>query len=229
MTASASTAFSRIIAPGVWLLLPWWAFAAHKVVSPTSSSANDNVEITATITLDEDDIAKKLGADPGKGIALMEVRVTPKTDKPLRVSPDDFYLLSHNDGQRSQPFEPEQLAGRGGLVLAQGAGTGGGLSKSPGAPIGTGPTGRVQRMPGSGNGIGNMGSTPGDLKTQTNDKDRGNSALLAAIKAKQLPDTTTVDELSGYLLFPLDGKHKVKNMALLYRGQAGHIDLEFEH
>jgi hypothetical protein len=84
-------------------------------------------------------------------------------------------------------------------------------------------------MPGSGNGIGNMGGTPGDLKTQTNDKDRGNSALLAAIKAKQLPDTTTVDELSGYLLFPLDGKHKVKNMALLYRGQAGHIDLEFEH
>ena len=216
-------------AAGVAVLAPWSLFAAHKVVSPTSSAANDNVEITATITLDEDEIAKKLGADPGKGIAMMEVRVTPKTDKPLRVSPDDFFLLSHNDGQRSQAFEPEQLAGRGGLVLAQGPGTAGGLSRSPGAPIGTSPTGRVQRMPGAGNGIGNTAGDRGGLKTEKNDKDHGNSALLTAIKAKQLPDITTADEVSGCLLFPLEGKHKVKNMALLYRGQAGHIDLEFEH
>jgi hypothetical protein len=204
--------------------------AAHKVVSPTTSAANDNVEITATVTLSEEEIAKKLGVDPGKGIALLEVRVAPKTDKPLRVSPDDFYLLSHGDGQKSQPFEPEQLAGRGGLVLGQGPGSAGGLSRSPGTPIGTDPgTGRVRRMPSSGNGIGNMGGDPGGLKTQTNDKDAGNSKLLTAIKAKQLPDTTTTDEVSGYLLFPLEGKQKLKNMAVLYRGQAGHVDLEFEH
>lgn len=227
---SAAAVPSRIaLVTGLTVLLPWGIFAARKVVSPTSSAANDNVEITATITLDEAQIAQKLGADPGKGIALMEVRVTPKTDKGLRVSPDDFYLLSHNDGQRSQPFEPEQLAGRGGLVLAQGPGTAGGLARTPGAPIGTGPMGRVQRMPGGGNGIGNTAGDPGSLKTQTNDKDRGNSTLLAAVKAKQLPDTTTTDEVSGFLLFPLEGKHKLKNMALLYRGQAGHIDLEFEH
>jgi hypothetical protein len=87
----------------------------------------------------------------------------------------------------------------------------------------------VQRVPGGGNGIGNMSGQAGGLKTETNDKDRGNSPLLTAIKAKQLPDTTTTDEISGYLLFPLEGKHKLKNMALLYRGQGGHIDLEFEH
>jgi hypothetical protein len=227
---AARIAFSRFaVATGLALLLPGGVFAARKAVSPTTSAANDNVEITATITLDESEIAKKLGADPGKGIALMEVRVTPKTDKELRVSPDDFYLLSHNDGQRSQPFEPEQLAGRGGLVLSQGPGTGGGLSRTPGAPIGTGPMGGVQRMPGGGNGMGNMSGQAGGLKTQTNDKDRGNSSLLTAIKSKQLPDTTTKDEISGYLIFPLEGKHKLKNMALLYRGQAGHIDLEFEH
>jgi hypothetical protein len=221
--------FPLMLLAGVALLVPSGLVAAHKVVAPTTSAANDTVEITATITLDEDEIAKKLGADPGKGIALMDVRVTPKTDKPLRVSPDDFFLLSHNDGQRSQAFEPEQLAGRGGLVLAQGPGTPGGLSRSPGAPIGTGPTGRVQRMPGGGNGIGNKAGEAGGLKTEKNDKDRGNSSLLAAIKAKQLPDTTTADEISGYLLFPLEGKHKLKDMALLYRGQAGHIDLEFQH
>jgi hypothetical protein len=86
-------------------------------------------------------------------------------------------------------------------------------------------------MPGGGNGIGNSGGQAGGLKTQTNDndKDEGNNKLLTALKAKQLPDSTTKDEVSGYLLFPLQGKHKLKNMALLYRGPGGHIDLEFEH
>jgi hypothetical protein len=209
--------------------IPGFLFAARKVVSPTASAANDNVEITAILSLDQPEVAQKLGVDPGKGIVLLEVRVSPKTDKGLRISPDDFYLLSHDDGQRSQPFEPDQLAGKGGLVLGQGPGTAGELSRTPGAPIGTGPMGRVQRMPGAGNGIGNSGGQPGGLKTQTNDKDAGNSTLLTALKAKQLPDTTTADEVSGYLLFPLDGKHKLKNMAVLYRGQAGHLDLEFQH
>jgi hypothetical protein len=211
-------------------LTPVCLFAGKKVVSPTTTASNDNLEISATISLTEPEVAQKLGVDPGQGVALLEVRVTAKGDEGIRVSPDDFYLLSHDDGQRSQPFEPDQLAGKGGLVLAQGpGGTAGGLSRTPGAPIGTGPMGRVQRMPGSGNGIGNSAGTPGGLKTEANDKDTGNAKLLAALKAKQLPDTTTKDEVTGYLLFPLTGKHKLKNMAVLYRGKAGHLDLEFQH
>ena len=54
-------------------------------------------------------------------------------------------------------------------------------------------------------------------------------ALLEKIKSKQLPDTTAKDEVSGYLLFPLEGKHKLKNMAVLYRGPGGRLDIEFEH
>jgi hypothetical protein len=210
-------------------LIPSALIASHKVVSPTTSASNDDVEVNATITLPEEEVAQKLGADPGKGIVLVQVRVTPKGEKALRISPDDFYLLSHDDGQRSQPFEPAQLAGKGGLVVAQGPGSGGGLSSTPGRPIGTSPTGRVQRFPGRTNGVGNMGSGPGTTSTQANDKDAGNTSLLTALKAKQLADTTSSDEVSGYLYFPLDGKHKLKNLAVLYRGQAGHLDLEFEH
>jgi hypothetical protein len=210
-------------------LIPATLIASHKVVSPVTSASNDDVEISATITLPEAEVAQKLGADPGKGIILVQVRVTPKGEKALRVSPDDFFLLSHDDGQRSQPFEPSQLAGKGGLVVAQRAGSGGGLASRPGRPIGTSPTGRVQRFPGNGGGIGNTGSGPDTTNTQVNDKDGGNTSLLAALKAKQLPDTTSTDEVGGYLYFPLDGKHKLKNLAVLYRGQAGHLDLEFEH
>ena len=208
--------------------IPAALFASHRVVSPTSSAANDNVEITATITLSEPEIAQKLGADPGKGIALVEVRVSPKADE-LRIGPDDFFLLSHDDGQRSQPFEPSQLAGRGALVVGPGQGGDGSLtSQRYGIPIGTGPTGQVQRMPGNSVGIGSSGG-PGTLSTKANDKEAGNQALLSALKAKQLPDKVSKDEISGYLCFPLDGKHKLKNLAVLYRGPGGHLDLEFEH
>jgi hypothetical protein len=216
---------AAILALGSTLLI-----ASHKVVSPTSSVSNDKVEISATITLDQTEVAKKLGSDPGKGVVLVEVRLSPKTDQGMRVSPDDFYILSHDDGQRSQPFTPEQFAGKGGLSVAQGPGTAGGIGVSrPGIPIGTSPTGTVRRLPGNGGGIGNSASAPGGMKTDTNDKDQGNSDLLKALKAKQLPDTTATDEVSGYLYFPLEGKHKLKNLAILYRGQGGRLDLEFEH
>lgn len=207
---------------------PTLLFARNKkVVSPTTSVGNDNVEITATLTMNEDEVAQKLGADPGKGVVLVEVRISPKADKGLRIGPDDFFLLCHDDGQRSQPFEPDQLAGKGGLVLSQAPGTPGKLSRAPGAPIGTGPTGQLERLPS--HGIGNSGGTPGGLKTEANTKDQGNSTLLQVLKAKQLPDTTSTDEVTGYLVFPLDGKHKLKNMAVLYRGPAGRLDLEFQH
>lgn len=207
---------------------PALLFARNKkVVTPTTSAANDNVEVTATLTMSEEEVTQKLGADPGKGVVLVEVRISPKTDKALRIGPDDFFLLCHDDGQRSQPFEPDQLAGKGGLVLSQGPGTPGGMARAPGAPIGTGRDGTVQRLPS--HGIGNMAGSPGGLKTETNTKDKGNTTLLQALKAKQLPDTTSTDEVTGYLVFPLDGKHKLKNMAVLYRGPAGHLDLEFQH
>ena len=216
-----STSLLRHAALAALLATPVALIASHKVVSPTTSGANDNVEISATLSLLEPEVTEKLGTDAGKGIVLVEVRVSPKGDKPLRVGPDDFILLSHDDGQRARAFEPEQLAGKGGLVLSQGPGTSGELSRAPGR------AGTIQHMPGR--GIGNSGSSPGGLKTQTNDKDQGNGTLLNVMKTKGLPDATTTDEISGYLLFPLDGKHKLKNMALLYRGPAGHIDLEFEH
>src|ERR1700761_6644414 len=74
--------------------------ASKKVVSPATSASNDQVDIVATISLTEDEVTQKLGEDAGPGIVLLDVRVTPKTDKPLRITPDDFILLAHDDGQR---------------------------------------------------------------------------------------------------------------------------------
>lgn len=191
-----------------------------KVISPDTSAGNDQIDVVATITLDEDEVARKIGADPGKGVVLLEVRVIPKTDKPVQVSPDDFVLLAHDDGERAKPFEPSELAGNGALVVSS---TTTGSPKKTGSSIGLG--GMV--MGGGGSSPGNSKATT--LSSKMDTKSQGNEKLLEALKAKQFPEKESATPVEGYLYFPLDGKHKLKNLAVLYRGPAGRLNLEFEH
>ncbi|MBV9301863.1 MAG: hypothetical protein JOY62_13870 [Acidobacteriaceae bacterium] len=192
--------------------------AEKKVVSPTTTASNDQVDISATITLDEEDIARKIGVDPGKGVALLEVRVAPKTDKPIQISPDDFVLLAYDDGQRSKPFDPAELAGQGALVVK------------------TSPDGKVSRTSGFG-GFGPFGggSSPGGAKkpdTVTSNMDaanEGSKKLEAQLKAKQLLLKETADPVEGFLYFPLEGKHRLKNLVVLYHGDGGKLKLVFQH
>lgn len=191
-----------------------------KVISPETSAGNDQVDVVATITLAEDEVAQKLGADPGKGIVLLEVRIIPKTDKPLQVSPDDFILLAHDDGERAKPFEPSEIAGNGALVVSS---TTEGTVKKTSSSIGLG--GMV---------AGGGGASPGNSKVTTlsskmDTKSQGNDKLLEALKTKELPEKESAAPVEGYLYFPLDGKHKLKDLAVLYRGPAGRLNLEFQH
>lgn len=193
---------------------------AKKVVSPTTSASNEQVDIVATIVLDQDEVKQQLGADPGKGIVLLKVKMIPKTDQPVQVSPDDFILLAHDDGERSKPFGPEELAGSGALVLTNS--TEGTAVKKTGSSIGIGGI------------MGGTGGSPGNPKvtavsTKMDEKRQGNDSLLQALRVKQFPAKDTTDEVDGFLYFPLDGKHKLKNLAVLYRGPSGKLDMEFEH
>jgi len=193
---------------------------AKKVISPNTSASNEQVDIIATIFMTEEEIAQKLGVNPGKGIALMEVRVIPQTNDPVQISPDDFILLAHDDGERSKPFDPAQIAGQGTLVVSSAT------DKTKKQTSGFGGFGG---MIGGGSGSSPGNSKPTTLSTKMETKNQGNDKLLEALKAKQFPQKDTKEPVEGYLYFPLDGKHKLKNMALLYRGPAGRLDLEFEH
>jgi hypothetical protein len=208
-----------LICPFLVVVSAATAFAAKKVISPDTSAGNEQVDIVATITLAEDEVAQKLGADPGKGIVLLKVRVTPKTDKPVDVSPDDFILLAHDDGERSKPFEPAEIAGQGALVVKN---TNGAKVQKTGTSFGLGGM------------MGGAGGSPGNpkvvaLSSKMDEKQKGNKTLLEVLKAKQFPDKEATEPVEGFLYFPLDGKHKLKNLAVLYRGPAGKLDLEFEH
>jgi len=197
-------------------------FAAKKIVSPTVTGGNDDIDVTATIYMTEPEVTQKLGADPGKDVVLVSVRVTPRGEKPVQLSPDDFILLAHDDGERTKPFDPAEIAGKGALIVQD-------------TPEGGKKKGGKTSVMGGFGGLGAGSGSPGNTTknpitgTKMDSNSAGNTKLLDQLKAKQFPEKDTADPVEGYLYFPLDGKHKLKNMALLYRGPAGKLNLEFQH
>jgi hypothetical protein len=199
------------------------AFAAKKVISPETSAGNEDLDLIATIFLTHDEATQKLGMDPGPDIAILQVRVIPKTDKTVQVAADDFILLAHNDGERNKPFTPAEIAGQGAIIVTNTADQ---KQTKAQKTTATGGLGGIM--------LGGGGSSPGNSKavalgTKVDDKKPGDPKLLEALKAKQFPDKETNEPVEGLLYFRLSGKHKLKDMAVLYRGPAGKLDLEFEH
>jgi hypothetical protein len=199
------------------------AFAAKKVISPETSAGNEELDLIATIFLTHDEATQKLGMDPGPDIAILQVRVIPKTDKTVQVAADDFILLAHNDGERNKPFTPAEIAGQGAIIVTNTADQ---KQTKAQKTTATGGLGGIM--------MGGGGSSPGNSKvvalgTKVDDQKPGDPKLLEALKAKQFPDKETNEPVEGLLYFRLSGKHKLKDMAVLYRGPAGKLDLEFEH
>lgn len=187
---------------------------------PIDETSNELVEISATPIIDKDQIRQELGSDLGGGIVLVKVQMHPVSEKPIKVSWDDFLLISGKDGQRSQPFAPSQIAGDESLVLTpQGARSGLGTHR-PG-------WGGLAGGLGLGGGIGNSTTSPnGDTKVETVHSDKPNP-LLAVLKEKVLPEKEIAGPISGFLYFQMDGKLKPKDLELHYKGPAGQLALRF--
>jgi hypothetical protein len=206
------------------------ALAADKTL-PIERTSNETVEITASL-LDKDQILKELGSDLGGGILVLRVTVRPLTEKPVKVSRDDFLLISDRDGQRTQPFAPSQIAGNSTLVVRSGQATAGGTMGQPSGPVWggiPGTMGRPRQGPGNGGAVGN---TPGTTATEAKvdkaeSKDKENP-LLAVLKEKILPEKDISDPLTGLLYFPIEGKVKPKDLELHYRLQGSKLALRFK-
>ncbi len=194
--------------------------ASKKVISPVTTASNEQLDLEATITLAEDEVTQQIGADPGKGIVLLKVRVTPKTDTPIQISPDDFILLAHDDGERAKPFEASEIAGKGAMVVS---------TAPQAAQKKTSGFGGFGGMIGGGSGASPGNSKPVALNSKMDSNAKGNEKLLQALREKELKMTESAKPIEGFLYFPLDGKHKLKNLAVLYRGSAGKLNLEFQH
>jgi hypothetical protein len=213
MTLGADMSF-RIGLPFLILLA---ALGAAEKKLPIEQTSNDMIEITATPIIDKDEIRQELGSDLGGDIVLVRVQVRPVSEKPVKISLDDFLLVSGKDGQRSQPFTPRQIAGDAALVLTpQGAKNGIGGNRPKWSGI-AGPFGM---------GTGSSGTSSGtDTKVESvHDKP---NPVLTVLKEKVLQEKEITEPISGLLYFQMVGKFKPKDLEFHYKGPAGQLALRF--
>jgi len=205
----------------IFTLVLTLALAGDKKPLP-GQAGNDDIELVGSLILDRQEIEQALGADLGAGYVLARVKVTPKSDKPLHIGVDDFTMLSRKDGQRCSALEPSQIAGKGALIVKRAANQPGGAGTATNGPI-WGSVGPV--------GMGNTRSPdkPGETQVERSrdTKDTKENPLLGVLKAKVLPDVETTEPVEGLLYFLIDGKIKPKDLAIVYKGQAGKLIMEF--
>jgi hypothetical protein len=169
---------------------------------------NDLLEITATPIADREAVQQALGSDLGGHYVLMEVHLAPKEGQKLAIHLDDFLLRTDKDGERTAPFVPSQIAGRGALVVTQEGGA------SPNhitlGPIMT--------------GTSSVPQSHSTMHSGTSDKP---NPLLEVLKTKILPEKETEAPVSGLLYFPME-KQKIKDLELIYTTPLGKLSLRFK-
>jgi hypothetical protein len=214
---------STMLAMASCLLLPPSLTAADKKIAPVQDS-NDILYITAMAHADRPSVMGVLGRDPGVDMVVVEVELRPKGENELEIWRDDFTLISRKDGQKSQPLAPTQIAGQGALVVSSsnmaGGGFGGGRQRGPiwGGVPGAGD--RPRRIGGD-DGEAASGATAAQA-TATMDKNaKENNPVLEVLKANILPEKKSQDTVKGQLYFILDGKHKLKDLELIYKPRGG--------
>ncbi|MGH9558251.1 MAG: hypothetical protein ACRD30_03360 [Bryobacteraceae bacterium] len=177
---------------------------AKDVTSASREIANDRVQLSASVMVGPEAVNQAVGADLGMGWVVARMKVAPKTEKPLPIGPDDFTMICRKDGQRTVAMLPGQIAGKGELVVRPSARQPGDEGTQTNGPIWGGVT--------ASNKSGNQ--PPG---------------LLDALKAKILPDTNSLQPVEGLLYFPIDGKVRPKDLAIIYQGAGGRLILEFDN
>ncbi|MFN0100800.1 MAG: hypothetical protein ACKV2U_01790 [Bryobacteraceae bacterium] len=201
-----------------------------QVKRPPGQFENDRVLVESVIFADRESVKRMIGHDFDGSVAVVEITVTPRGGEALDVEREDWTLFSNKDAQKAPAFHPSQLAGQGAIVIKEQRGGGGIMAgDNPNAPVigGIPGTGGRPRSMGSGGGIGNSASQAVDTTIETKNDDKANP-LLAGLKSKELIYGKTMKSVKGLLYFSLDGKHKLKDLELWYRGPAGKFVISYK-
>ena len=201
------------------------AWASDVKPPTTGHGEGEAAEITATLYIDKSAVTSLIGHPLEGDYIVVDLRLTPRGEKPLSVLRDDFVLRSDRDGQKCQPFAPSQIAGQGTLMVS--STSGGAVMGDNNGPVWGGTVGQPGRMGGSGGSMGNSSVTSAQGTVQSGAKTKSNPTL-EALKQKILPEKETREPVAGLLYFFLEGKHKPKDIELIYRSGEGKISLRFK-
>jgi hypothetical protein len=193
------------------------------------SGSNKALEMSARLIEDREEAKRLLGVPAGAGLVLVEVQANSIEDTEVDIHPDDFTLVSARDGQKSQPFAPEQLASTAVIVVNRKSAAGPAVATQPQGPV-MGPGGPT--LPGTRSGIGGGGASgPGEVsatvQTGRPGRDPALEQLLKALKENELPPRVTAKGIRGLLVFGLEGKYRPRDLTVIYRGREGRITMDF--
>ena len=184
-----------------------------------NQAGNDALDLSGTVLMVRNDIELALdGPSLPPGYMVVRLKATPKSEGALRLSPDDFTLLSRKDGQRSPSLSPHQIAG-GGTVLV--------VKPAANQPRGDGTTVNGPVWGGVSVGRKSPVNNDGDASVRTTTADE-DSPLLKVLTEKSLPDKDIKTTVEGLLYFAVDGKLKPKDLSLIYQGPAGKLVVDFK-
>ncbi|HEX3744675.1 MAG TPA: hypothetical protein VHW09_12120 [Bryobacteraceae bacterium] len=200
--------FAFAILPALLLGAP-----AKKQTVGSGRGENEDMILSATLYTTPADVKELIGDDLGGHYMVAEIKIEPKYGKTINIDRDDFVLHTDNDGSKTTPFAPSQIAGSEALIVSQD----GAKEKKGGLMIG-----------GIGGGIGSTGSDPGNTKVKVqNPGTQKETPLEKLLREKILVEQKTAKPASGLLYFPME-KQKLKNLEIRYGPQASRITLRFK-
>ncbi len=197
----------------------------------TKRGENSRFVIEATLYKDYEEVSQLLGVEVEQGIVAVAVKLTPKGDDPYEIWRDDFMLRSDKDGQKSTPYDPGQIAGSTVIKLVYTMDGGGNVAQEQRGPTWGGMGGSMpQRLPGGPGGVGNTaGVEQASGSKVEEDASKKENPQLLALRERVLEEKKLTEDASGLLYYPLEGKHKTKQIWLHYVGRDGEqIDLQFK-
>lgn len=207
------------------ILLALCATAADKKSLP-NQAGNSKLSLDATVITDRKQVTDLLGVDLGEGFIVVKMKATPQALEPLRLTIDDFTLISRKNGEKSGAFSPTAIAGSAVMVVSPTFADLRLSSSGMGMPTPMGGAGT--RTPVKRPGIGNSGGTESASAEATVTHNKTEDPRLAILEAKVFPDKETKEPVEGLLYFNLQIKSKPDNVGLIYSGQAGRLVIDFK-
>jgi hypothetical protein len=197
-----------------------------------------DVEFDFRLVQNVDEIQRLAGERLDDEFTFVEVRLRALYGTEVALDRSSFTLRSFKGNERSNAQSPDRIAGNGSLMVRPGTVGGAGVYTQgrEQVPLGRGPGGGApRRSTGVPSGIGGPvlgGGQPRDAERSLEvpaESAEADRSLHGRLTRLELPLDAGDRDVSGYLYFQIDPKHKLKHISLSYDGRYGEFRVEFKN